>query len=87
MESGAFNQSLSDEVPVRRTSSSPGRMAEMRYRLRTLLMVLALGPVALAFGWYAVTGGRYTLEIVVFGILAALWTAIASWPRFQGKGG
>ena len=29
----------------------PARIADMRYRLRTLLIVLALGPVVLAAAW------------------------------------
>ena len=36
-----------------RTSGLPlGYNASMRYRLRTLLIVLALGPPLLAFGWW-----------------------------------
>jgi uncharacterized membrane protein len=47
----------------------------MRYRLHTLLIVLALGPVVLAVSWWALTGGKE--EQAVIG--AVVFTVIAVW--------
>jgi hypothetical protein len=58
-----------------------------RYRLRTLLIVLALGPLVLAGAWYVMTGGRFAMVVRSIVTLAALWTVIAYWPQIRGKGG
>jgi hypothetical protein len=58
-----------------------------RYKLRTLLIVLALGPVALTGGWYMVNGGRYAGALGFVGFLATIFCVIAYWPRICGKGG
>ena len=45
----------------------------MRYRLRTLLIVLALGPPILAAGWWAMkTLTDTAIFIVVLGIAAVI---------------
>jgi hypothetical protein len=58
----------------------------MRFHLRTLLIVLALGPVMLAGVWYVMNEGRYALGVFVFAVLATLISVIAYWPRICGKG-
>jgi hypothetical protein len=60
----------------------------MRYRLRTLLIVLTLGPVVLAMLWYIATAPpmKSGAAVVVLVLLAAM-TTIAFWPHIVGKGG
>jgi hypothetical protein len=53
----------------------------MRFRLHTLMIVLALGPLALALWWW-----NPSLAALVF-ILASVFAAIAHWPQICGKGG
>ena len=59
----------------------------LRYKLRTLLIVLALGPPVLAGVWYVMSGGQLAMVVGSTLTLAALWKVIACWPRIMGKGG
>jgi hypothetical protein len=53
----------------------------MRFRLRTLLIVLAVGPMVLALWWS--NPGLAALAC----FLASVIAAIAYWPQICGKGG
>jgi hypothetical protein len=64
------------------------RIAHMRYRLRTLLIVLTLGPMVLAGTFFLLTSPEYLglrfalLDFITFAVflaaLAALWEY---WPK------
>ena len=59
----------------------------MRYRLRTLLIVLAVGSMVLAAAWYVATAmPAHSYSKGVFAIPIVLWLLIGFWPRIIGKG-
>jgi hypothetical protein len=47
----------------------------MRYKLRTLLIVMTLGPPLLAMSWFA--SGQIKLWLVVVGVVVSLSTSLA----------
>jgi hypothetical protein len=50
----------------------------MRYRLRTLLIVLALGPPVLAGGWRWLANG----DLLGF-VIYTIWLAAAAWFGYR----
>jgi hypothetical protein len=58
----------------------------MRYRLRTLMIVLAIGPMAIAAGcWLSKTDDdvTYAAAVIVIALITGLWLGtrlLAYWP-------
>jgi hypothetical protein len=44
----------------------------MRYRLRTLLIILALGPPMLAFLWFNPIAAKFLGAVLLYNLLAVL---------------
>ena len=57
-----------------------------RYKLRTLLIVLAIGPMALAFAWHIAAGRQPDPVIVAMvSLIVMLSAVIVYWPHIVRK--
>jgi hypothetical protein len=60
----------------------------MRYRLRTLLILLVGGSAFLAAGWYVGAASvAHSFPTGVLVVPSVLWLLIGLWPRIVEKGG